>query len=79
MTMLRRSVLVTTIAICAALTLAAAGCEDWPHNNSPHPGSDSSMKAGQTKAQSEWHINDAGAAQTPAPAPAQAPAEQPSH
>jgi hypothetical protein len=77
MTMLRRSVLLT-VAICAALTLAAVGCEDWPHNGSPRPGSDSSMKGGQTKASSEWHVSDAGAAQTPAPAPAPAPAEQPS-
>lgn len=74
MTMLRRSVLVT-VAICAAMTLAVAGCEDWPHNGSPHPASDSSMKGGQTKASSEWHVNDAGAAQAPAPAPAEQPSK----
>jgi len=73
MTMLRRAlVLAAMIAVPMALV---AGCEDWPKNDARRPASDSSLKSGQ--ANTDWHVNDAGAApaQTPAPAPAPAPAD----
>jgi hypothetical protein len=61
MTMFRRALVVAAMLVMPMALLG--GCADWPQHDTRQPASDSSMRSG--KANSNWHVSDAGAAPAP--------------